>query len=165
VTARGPANPALNTILNIGSPLRGRLTSDLPLAVYRLEVNGSLAFTLDLGSLRRLARLRVLSATGAVLASAQGLSPLGMAARLPDRGPFYMEVGSTGFENAPIPADFAIAVYRLGATVRQASPLQYGQTRRSTVSAGGEAETWFFTGRKNDSILLTAVAEVAVRAS
>lgn len=57
VAQRGPGEAARATQLGFGEAVRGRLDDAFPVAVHRLEIGGSLALRLDLGSANRLARL------------------------------------------------------------------------------------------------------------
>src|SRR5262249_40783612 len=114
VSSRGPNSAALNTLLIPGTPVRGRLNENAPLALYRMENGGAQALWLDLGSLHGLARVRILDTTGGVLTSQSGLSPLMLPLNLPDKGPFLVEVSSLDYDNQPF-ADFSLTVFRLSA--------------------------------------------------
>jgi hypothetical protein len=153
---RGPGTAAQNTVLNIGAPIQSRLTDDVPLALYRLEVGGALAMLLDLGSLHRLVSLRFLTPDGNVLGTFRGLSPLAIATRLPDKGPFLVEVSSLNFEDRPS-TSLTLTAYRLGAMTTSAQALYYGSTRRSVAR---EPDKWFFIGRKGDIISLNVTPDV-----
>jgi hypothetical protein len=153
---RGPGTASQNTALQFGTTMIGRLRDEVPSAIYRIESGGALAVELDLGSQHRLASIRFLTTTGSVLASYQGLNPLLVATKLPDKGPFLIEISSTGYENQP-QVDFGLTVSRLSANTASATPLRYGAPRRSTATV---AEKWFFVGRAGDFIALAVTPDV-----
>ncbi|MCC7206075.1 MAG: hypothetical protein IT323_02140, partial [Anaerolineae bacterium] len=155
VARRNPGDATRNTQLGFGERVRGRLDDAFPVAVYRLEIGGSLALRLDLGSANRLARLRFLSATGDVIAERTGLSPLLASARLEGRGPFLVEVSAQTFDGAPF-VDYAVTAFRLSAGVASARPLD--DDAPQTWTANGP-QTWFFAAEAGDLARLTVTPE------
>ncbi|HLY26300.1 MAG TPA: hypothetical protein VKQ72_08170 [Aggregatilineales bacterium] len=149
---RGPGTAAQNTQLVAGNVVKGRLSDTSPLALYRMETGGALALSLDLGSLHRVARLRILTPNGALLSDQSGLSPLTISARLPDKGPFLVEASSFSYDRQPF-SDFSLSLYRLSATIAKASadPLFIGYGDQRQVTATGTDE-WFFIGHSGDII-------------
>ncbi|MEP7284675.1 MAG: PPC domain-containing protein [Chloroflexota bacterium] len=143
-----------NTPLTPGTTIQGRLNEAAPSALYRLDQGGAVAISLDLSSLHRLASIRVLNTTGTVLFSKQGISPLTVSARLPDKGPFLVEATSVAYESQPF-TDFGLTVYRLSANIAQspndAHSIPYGEDRLATANG---ADHWFFIGHSGDIVAL-----------
>lgn len=159
LSIRGPGTAAQNTLLNPGVLMQGRLTREVELALYRLDVGGLIAAQLNLGSLHRLAGLRFLTKDGQVLATYKGENPLTIATRLPDKGPFLVEVTSSSYEDQPF-TDFGLTVFRLSASTNNATPLRYGEHRRVAASA---SDKWFFIGHSGDIVSLDIVPDSVVQ--
>jgi hypothetical protein len=159
LSIRGPGTAAQNTLLNPGVLMQGRLTRQVELALYRLDVGGLIAAQLNLRSLHRLAVLRFLTKDGQVLATYRGENPLTIATRLPDKGPFLVEVTSSSYEDQPF-TDFGLTVFRLSASTNNAMPLRYGERRRAATSA---SDKWFFVGHSRDIVRLDIVPDSVVQ--
>ncbi len=157
ISLRGVGTAAQNTALMLNMPMQGRLNEQVPQAIYRLEVGGMVAVQLDLSSMQRLGRVRFLNATGAILATYEGLSPLLVSTLLPDQGPFLIEVSTLSYENAPS-TDFSVTAFRLSARTTSARPLAFGETRRVTAVAG---EKWVFVGHAGDITALNVVPDTS----
>ncbi|MCC7446205.1 MAG: hypothetical protein IT324_02255 [Anaerolineae bacterium] len=176
LTLRGTGTAAQNSVIGLGATVQGRLRDEVPQAVYRMEIGGMLAVNFDLGSLHRIARVRFLTTAGSVLASYQGISPLLVSTRLPDKGPFLVEVSSTSYENQPS-VDFGLTIYRLSAQTTSAQPLHYGELRRVTSAisrptavatpdaASVGNERLFFLGRAGDLVSLQITPATAASKS
>jgi len=176
LTLRGTGTAAQNSMIDLGATVQGRLRDEVPQAIYRMEIGGMLAVNLDLGSLHRIARVRFLTTAGDVLASYQGISPLLVSTRLPDKGPFLVEVSSTSYENQPS-VDFGLTIYRLSARTTSAQPLHYGESRRITSAvrkpvtaatpdtSATSNEKLFFVGRAGDLVSLQITPAVAASKS
>lgn len=163
VTVHTPNGGEQNTPLNIGAVLNGRLTTAAPLAEYRLSDGGLLVFTLDLASLHRLARVRILDSSSTVVAEREGTSPLTFSAALPDKNTYSVQVSSDIFDNQSY-ADFTLSAYKLSAP---AKVLHFFDPQRGSVGSAGSAgstgntgntanteERWFFTAHAGDIIRL-----------
>ncbi len=149
ITVHTPNGGEANTLINVGVPLSGRLTTASPLAEYRLADGGSLAVTLDLISLHRLARVRILDKTGTVIAAREGVSPLSFSAALPAKGPFFVQVSSDTFDDQTF-ADFSLSIYKLSAP---AKPLELAfPADAEHGSLGSAEERWFFTAHSGDLV-------------
>lgn len=132
-----------NTVLPINGSLIGRLNNAAPIAEYRLEAGGIIAFSYELRALHRLARATLVDNTGAILASKQGIAPLWFSVKVPDKGPYFLQLSSERFSDEPN-ADFTISSYKLAAP---AQPLRFGEAQYSTERAESR---WFFIGRAGD---------------
>jgi len=153
ITVRNSADSTLSTPLNPGAYMAGRLTLNTPHAIYRFDQGGSVALRVTLGAANRLAHLRVYNINGDTLNDFVGLSPLFVPVRLPDRGPFLLDVSAPDSDNNPT-VDFTLWAYRLNATVNvsHAQPLWFGAARQSTTT---NPETWFFMGKAGDTLALS----------
>src|SRR5689334_22520976 len=82
------------------------------------------------------------------------MSPLTVAERLPDQGPFLVEASSLSYENQSF-TDFSLTMYRLSSNIAKSTgairPLHYGDTRQIAVVDG---DSWFFVGHTGDVISL-----------
>jgi hypothetical protein len=148
ITLKTPNRGDNNTVLPIGGSLSGRLNRAGPVAEYRIEQGGILAFYYDLRSLHRLARAQILDNTGTILATQTGTAPLWFNVTLPDKGPYYLRLSSDVFDDQQN-ADFTITSYKLAAP---AKPLRIGETQFS--GDAGQAR-WYFAGRAGDLIRLS----------
>ncbi|MFQ3535762.1 MAG: PPC domain-containing protein, partial [Aggregatilineales bacterium] len=152
---RSPGTAAENTLLLVGRTVEGRLTDEQPRAVYRLELGGALALRLDLDGANRMAAMRLLTPSGALLGAYQGLSPLDIALNLPTSGIALVEVSAPSYEERPA-ADFALSLYRLAPRSQPPQTLQYGRARYAEAPS---VLNWFFIGTAGDVLALSVQPE------
>ncbi len=145
VTLKLPPRGGKAALLATNGTVSGRLDRAAPVAEYRLEAGGSLAFKLELSSLHALARLRILDAGGAVLATYAGVTPLLFSASLADGGAYSVQVSAEIYDGSGT-TDFTLNSYKLGAAARA---LRIGEPQASRSS--GE-QRWFFIGRAGDLV-------------
>ncbi|MHB8752032.1 MAG: PPC domain-containing protein, partial [Aggregatilineales bacterium] len=150
VTVHTVALGAADSILTPGDTLTGHLTTAAPISQYRVESGGILAFRLALGSLHRIARVRLLDSAGIELLVRDGLSPLAFSIQLPPKGPFFVQVTSDSYEAKPA-TDFALSVYKISAL---SAPLHDGEAQHGLTPAGNTPDHWFFVGHSGDLIRL-----------
>lgn len=148
ITLKTPNRGATNTVLPLGGSLIGRLNRTGPVAEYRLEEGGIIAFNYDLRSPHRLARAQLLDSTGAILVTQAGISPLLFNVSVPDKGPYFIRLSSDVFEDNQN-ADFAVTSYKLAAP---AKALRIGETQYSGDASQGR---WFFIGHAGDLMRIT----------
>jgi hypothetical protein len=148
ITLKVPGRGATALSLPTGGSLRGRLTRSAPVSLFRLEEGGFLGFRLELFNLHRLARVRILNSENVPIQTREGLSPLLFSTQLPDKGPYFVQISATNFDEVTS-TDFTLNSYKLAGL---AQPLLPGEPQTTRDSAQGR---WFFVGRAGD---LTQIA-------
>lgn len=144
--------------LELGMPLRGRLTSDAPAALYRVTASGALAVALDLAAPNARVEVAVLTENRAVLDSLTGIGRLHGTIAPGGRTSVWLEVVSPDVA-ANRPIDFELQVDPLRRAGRDTRALVFGAVQRATPST--EADVWLLDGQAGDLIELSLAPDVS----
>ena len=138
--------------LDLSTPLRGRLTSDAPSALYRITASGTLALALDLADAEARADVTVMTQNRAALDTLSGIGQIRGVVALGGQTTVWLEVVSPDVSpNQSV--EFALRLDRLRHAQRDARPLRFDTVQRASLST--EPNTWFLDARGGDLIELS----------
>ena len=148
----GAEEPPTPTALALGRQVRGQLNADLPTMLYSVQVEGTdnLALALTLSDPNQIATLSVLTPQGALLKSARGVSPLYVAADVPQAGTYWVEVAAAPLWDSSA-LNFALTTRTLAVPEGVSQPLGYGRALNAPPNVDAPTHLHFW-GRAGDLV-------------
>jgi hypothetical protein len=149
VSGTGSANATPATLV-IGTPMRGRLSSNAPTALFRVETQGVLCLALNFTDPAQMGIVSVMTPERGLLGVYSAFTPLHTSVAIPSEGVPLIEVSTEGLAPGAI-VDFSLMAYPLATATTGSRGLLYNEfyvvSNETALS-----DAWYFVGQAGDLV-------------